>query len=150
MRGPAEDSESGQILVLSLVFALVAVTLVLVGVAATAVHLDRKRLWNLADEAALAAAGALDEDAFFVADAGEVGVVPITDDSVQEAVLALVTRAPAGRLRDVRVVRAETPDGRTAVVELEARSRPPLVGILLDVVGTDGIAVGARSSARAQ
>ena len=132
---PARTDDSGQVLLLALVYGLIAILLVLVIVAASAVHLDRKRLLSLADAAALDAADAVDEAAYFEATARAEGIdaVPVTDATVRESVLAYLERQDApSRFVDlsVDVSATGTPDGESAVVVLTARSLP----LLPDVV----------------
>ena len=128
---PDRPADEGRVLLLSLVFGLLALTLVVTVVSATAVHLDRKRVLALADLAALAGATALDEGAYYARDgrAGDAeGLVVLTDASVRQAVEAHLARAPeAARFPDLAVVTARTPDGRTAIVTLTATAHPPLL-----------------------
>lgn len=143
--------DSGQVLLLALVYGLVAVLLVLVVVAASAVHLDRKRLLALADAAALDAADAIDEPAYFeAAEAGGIDAVPITDATVRDSVTAYLRRQDApSRFVGLGVDTAATgsPDGRTAVVVLTARSLPFLPD---QVAGRYGAGVPLRVSASAR
>ena len=123
--------DDGQVLLLALVYGLIAILLVLVVIAASAVHLDRKRLLALADAAALDAADAIDEAAYFEAAAGPDGIdaVPVTDATVRDSATAYLQRQQApGRFVDLAVDTAATgtPDGTTAVVVLTARSLPLL------------------------
>lgn len=126
--------DSGQVLLLALVYGLVAILLVLVVVAASAVHLDRKRLLALADAAALDAADAVDEPAYFAATgAGGIDAVPITDRTVRESVTAYLQRQDApSRFVGLAVDTSATgtPDGETAVVVLTARSVPFLPDVV--------------------
>lgn len=144
--------DEGQVLVMSIGF--VVIVLALIGIAATmtTVHLERKRLMTLADNAAAYAAGRLDEDAFHRADPSTQtpGAVDLTDAGVERAVRAyLRDTAPHVDLRDVRLVSATTPDGRTAQVELSGRASPVLVGWFTDLVDPEsGITVVSRGSAR--
>lgn len=129
-------------------FVLVAVALITVVVAATGVHLDRKRLLDLADLSALDAADALSDDGYFAAADGR--PVPLTSDSVRAAVERYVRDHPdpAARWETVQVLEASTPDGRTAVVRLRAVSRLALVGPLLEP-WSDGVRIEATATARA-
>ena len=127
---PPEEREDGQVLLLSLGFAVLAILLIVTVVSATAVHLERKRLLVLADHAALAAAAALDEGAYYgrTGSTGDAGLVLLTPSSVRSAAEAHVTAAPeAGRFSDLRVAAATTGDGRTAEVTLTAVAHPPLL-----------------------
>ena len=132
---PRRTDDAGQVLLLALVYGLIALLLVLVVVAASAVHLDRKRLLSLADAAALDAADAVDEAAYFEATARAEGIdaVPVTDATVLDSVVAYLERQDApSRFVDLSVDASATgtPDGESAVVVLTARSLP----LLPDVV----------------
>ena len=143
--------DAGQILLLALLYGLIALLLVLVVVAASAVHLDRKRLLALADAAALDAADAVDEAAYFEATARAEGIdaVPVTDATVRESVVAYLQRQDApSRFIDLSVDTAATgtPDGQSAVVVLTARSLP----LLPDVVAggfTGGVPLRVTATA---
>ena len=65
------DDERGQVTVLVIGFFLVVATLVAVVVDASAAYLQRQRLSNLADGAALAAADAVDLDALYADGVGD-------------------------------------------------------------------------------
>ncbi len=150
-RRPRGGDDSGQVLLLALVYGLIAILLVLVVVAASAVHLDRKRLLALADGAALDAADALDEPAYFEATERAEGIdaVPVTDDSVRDSVTAYLLRLDApSRFTDlsVDVGSTGTTDGTTAVVVLTARSLPLLPDA---VAGRYGAGVPLRVTASA-
>lgn len=154
--------DEGQILLLSLVFALVTITLVLVVASASAVHIERKRLVALADSAAVAASDAISESRYYLGDGpGDGGggaavptgtFVPLTDQTVGAAVTDYLTRAPAavtGEFAQLRVGDPTgSPDGFTAQVTLTAVAAPPLVPWVL-VPWSDGITVRVTASARA-
>lgn len=142
--------DDGQVMVLSLGFAVVAILLVLVVTAATAVHLDRKRLLALADLAALAAADQVDGRYFAGAEGrGEAGV-PLTDATVRAAVQEYVAAHPdpAARWDGVVVLEATAPDVRSARVRLGAVTRPPLVTWVI-APWADGITLEVEATARA-
>lgn len=145
---PADDD--GQVMLLSLCFALICVLLVTVVASATSVHLERKRLAALADSLAVAAADELDLETYYRGEApapGDDGKVFLTDASVAAAVqehLGLWPEQPDGLV----VTRSGTPDGRTAEVELRAVARPVLLTWVL-APWSDGIELRARASARA-
>ena len=143
-------SDDGQVMLLSLGFAVLALALVLVVGAATGVHLDRKRLLATADLAALAAADQVSERYFEPgAGRGSAGV-PLTDASVRAAVEQFLADHPdpAARWDGVRVLEASTPDGRTARVRLGAVTRPPLL-TWVTAPWSDGIVLEVESVARA-
>ena len=133
---------------MSLVFTTIALALVVVVVAVTSVHLERKRLLTVADGAALHAAAVIDEGEFY---GGAHGDAPaLTRSSVEAAVADYLRRSPeAARLQDLAITEASTPDGQSASVALVAVARPALVGWLVDLVD-DGVVIAASSSARGQ
>jgi Putative Flp pilus-assembly TadE/G-like len=145
-----DGRDDGQVMILSLGFGVVAILLVLVITAATAVHLDRKRLLALADLAALSAADQVSSTYFGPDGARASGGVPLTDATVRAAVEEYVRDhpEPAARWDGVRVLEATTPDGRSAVVRLGALTRPPLVTWVL-APWSEGIELVVDASARA-
>lgn len=153
---PAPDArEEGQIMVLSLVLMLIAMLLIAIAVVSTALHLDRVRLWNLADQAALYASGVADQSQLYAEDyLGAEGVVPISDSTVRAAVEKYLNRSNSagstGSLTDIEVTVATTPDGQTAVVGLAGVSRPTLLGWLVQTFGgRQGVHLSVESAARA-
>ncbi len=125
-------SDDGQLLPLSIGYVAVALLLVLVVAAATAVQLDRKRLQSLADTAALDAADALAEEVYYVdlRSGDSLEAVPLASASVASTVDAHLAQQPgAARLPGLQVASAGVvSDGQepTAVVVLRARSAPLL------------------------
>ena len=170
-RLPARGDDSGQILVLTLGLTLVVLLLVTVIVSLTGIHLERKRLLDLADNLALAAADAMTEEVIYGAGAGAGagavtspapgGAAPgpdvtsdtglaLTDDAVAREVadyLAMHPRALDG-LSDVVVVLAQSPDGRSAQVVLTSRAQPALISPVTSLF-SDGVTLTAQSTARA-
>lgn len=149
-RGSARGDD-GQVTLLVLGFVLLAVALITVVVAATGVHLDRKRLLDLSDLASLDAADSLTDTGYFATAPGEgPQSVPLTSDAVRAAVERYVREHPdrAAHWSSVQVLEASTPDGRTAVVRLGAVSRLALVGPLL-APWSDGVRIEATATARA-
>ncbi|MEL7975935.1 hypothetical protein AAG589_08705 [Isoptericola sp. F-RaC21] len=151
--GGAPDPEAGRIMLLTA--GVVALALMLVGMvaSATAVHLDRKQLYDLADAVAADAADAMPPERFYDGTAatsqGE-AVLTLTDADVEESVRGYLAAHPgeAAGLDRLRLVEASSPDGRTARVGLAATSRPPLLRWFTDSFG-GGFTVTATSSARA-
>jgi uncharacterized membrane protein len=147
------DGESGQIMLLTSAFVAFALLLVTVVVSATQVHLERKRLFDLADALALTAADSMTHESFYAGefDAPVDGAVLTLDDArIGAEVREYLTRHPgaAAGLHDVAVVGASTPDGRTAEVKLVAVARPAVVSWVTQL-WSDGIIVRAESHARA-
>jgi hypothetical protein len=92
---------------------------------ATSLLLERHRLYSLADSAAVVAA-----ESFSLQTVRLTGVgveAPLTSGGVADSVENYLSRAGVGILRDVRIERALTPDGRSAEVTLSPRWSPPLV-----------------------
>lgn len=150
-----DHGDDGQVALLVLVYALIAVALVSVVVAASTVHLARHRLQSLADAAALDAADALDRETFYgVRGSNAVGVtrtgeVPLSDTTVQASVAAYLAIAPAAqRFEGLTAVEPTgTADGVTAEVSLQARVRLPFLTSVLDAFA-GGLTVTATSRAR--
>jgi hypothetical protein len=116
--------DEGRIALLSLVLALLAMTLVLVVTSASAVHLQRKRLYALADAAAADAADALVTDAYYSG-----GTVELSDASVTASAERYLLRH--GDLPGTVVgTGTGSPDGRTAVVELVVVVEPPFASVV--------------------
>ena len=144
--------EAGQITLLSIAFATLALLLVTAVVSATSVHLERKHLLMLADDLALAGAESIDLDAFYGGRAAAPtagAVVPLTDDGVRRSVDAFLAAAPgaAAGLDGLQVAQAISPDGRTARVTLTAVARPALIS-WVTAPWSDGILLRVTSSAR--
>ncbi|MFF3063027.1 pilus assembly protein TadG-related protein [Oerskovia sp. NPDC057915] len=145
--------DSGQILLLTSAFVAFALLLVTVVVSATGVHLDRKRLLDVADAAAIDAADSMSEDTFYegrVPLPQEQAVLRLSDAEVRASVEEFLAAHPEmlDDLHAVTIVEASTPDGRTAQVGLAGLSRPVLVSWVTQL-WSDGILVRAESSARA-
>ncbi|MFC8731550.1 hypothetical protein ACFT5B_03730 [Luteimicrobium sp. NPDC057192] len=130
---------------------VLALGLVLAVASASSVHLERKRLYDAADQIALDAADRLDQDLYFQSRRG--GVAPtivLSDAQVSDAVTAVLTDSPelVAGYQEVHVVSASTPDGRTAEVVLRARVRPTL--LTWATAGfSGGVVVTADARARA-
>ena len=123
------SADDGSILPLTVFFGFLALVLVLVVVAATSLYLERKRLFSLADGAALVGAESFDLAA--VEATSDVARPRLRSSDVASAVTGFV-RGPAGaRFESLEVLRAETTDGRSATVELAAYWRPPVVTLLV-------------------
>ena len=144
----AECTDDGQILVMIIGYVVIALVLVIVAVDITAVHLARTQLLDASDAAALDAADAA--DASTVYHRGVEANVPLADETVRaDAGRYLATYPPPPRVVGLALADGTgTPDGRTAVVELTARVRLPLLGPVVEA-WSGGITVTVRSEARA-
>lgn len=140
-RGPEDE---GRIALLSLAFGLLAMVLVLVVVSASAVHLQRKRLYALADAAAADAADALDEDTYYSGD----GALLLSDASVRASAGDYLTEH-ADLAGVVVAAGTGSPDGRTAVVVLDADVQP-LFATFVPAEFAAGIRLSATSRAVAE
>jgi hypothetical protein len=148
--------DEGQVLLLTLVYTLVAFSLIIVVVDVTAVHLARTQLLDAADGAALDAADGIDVPATYgAADAPDAASLDgqhlvLTDATVrQQAEAYLATYQPPSRLDAVAVATGTgSRDGLSATVALTGRVRLPIAGAV--VAGwSDGIVVTVTSTARA-
>lgn len=128
----ARAGDDGQVALLVLGYAVLALVAVLVVTAASAVHLERKRLWAAADAAAADAADAVDERTYYGGGEALTTGVPLTDAGVRAAVRAHLERTGAGDgfvgLRTGATT--GTPDGRTAQVQLVATAQVPVLRLL--------------------
>ena len=139
--------DDGQLSVLILGLTVIAMTLIIGGLAVTSVQISRMRLLDAADAAALAAT---DEGAEQAYSGGLDDTLPLTDVLVHSAAQGHL----AGRERphglDSWSVAGGTgsPDGRTAVVLLRGEADLPLVGGLLSSLG-GSVTITVESRARA-
>lgn len=153
LQGSDEREEDGRILLLTSAFVAFALLLVTVVVSATEVHLERKRLYALADALALTAADSTTPETFYSGGAAppvEGAVLTLTDAGIRADVDDYLARNPAALagLSEVVVTDASTGDGRTASVGLAARARPAMISWVTGA-WSDGIIVRAESRARA-
>jgi hypothetical protein len=121
--------EGGSTLPLMVFYGFLSLVLVMLVVAATSLYLERKRLFTLADGAALVGAEAFDLDRVSLAGRGPRPVLETPD--VAAAVRDYLASVPTGDLESLSVERAETPDGRSATVALSAYWRPPMLSMLV-------------------
>lgn len=133
--------ESGSTLILTIFYGFLSLVLVLLVVAATSAYLERKRLFTLADGAALVGAEAFTLDAVTVTSDGPRPVLKTPD--VSRAVGEYLAVVPS-KFEGLAVERAETVDGRSATVQLSAYWRPPVVTVFLP----EGIRLDVTAVAR--
>ncbi|WP_405218040.1 pilus assembly protein TadG-related protein [Agrococcus sp. Ld7] len=133
--------DDGSTLVLTIGFAAIALALILAVTAATSLLIERRRLFTVADGAALAAAEAfaLEQVRFD----GTAASPTLTATAIDRAA-AEWTRRAAGALADVRVDGASA-DARSATVTISSAWHAPVVSILLP----EGIRLDVTSTARA-
>lgn len=134
--------ETGSTLVLTVFYSFLALVLIFVVVAATSLYLERKRLFTLADGAALVGAEAFElSDVTLGPDGPE--VILETPD-VASAVAGYLARVPDPGFESLALESAHTVDGRSATVTLSAYWRPPMVSLLVP----DGIRIEVTALAR--
>ncbi|MGM1029573.1 MAG: pilus assembly protein TadG-related protein [Actinomycetota bacterium] len=133
--------EDGSTLVLTIGFAALALSLIVAVTAATSLLIERRRLFTVADGAALAAAEAfaLEQIRFD----GEAAAPELADSAVQLAARDWTSAAGAD-LDDVRVEGASA-DDRSASVTVSSAWRPPVVSLFLPA----GLRLDVSSTARA-
>lgn len=136
------DDETGSTLILTIFYSFLALVLIFVVVAATSLYLERKRLFSLADGAALVGAEAFELSDVTV-DPGGPSVVLESQD-VAAAVAAYLARVPDPGFESLTLESAHTVDGRSATVTLSAYWRPPMVTLLVP----EGIRIEVTALAR--
>lgn len=129
MTRPEFTRDEGSTLVLTIFYGFLGLVLILLVVAATSLYLERKRLFTLADGAALVGAEAFDLADVVATPAGHRPVLESVD--VASAVHGYLAGNPIGDFEALSVERADTVDGRSATVTLSAYWRPPVVSLLV-------------------
>jgi hypothetical protein len=133
--------DCGSTLILTIFYTALSLVLILLVTAATSLYLERKRLFALADGAALVGA-----EAFELSDVTATSGAPsvlLDDDAVASAVTDYVAVIPHD-FEGLAIDRAASPDGAGAVVELSAMWRPPVVSLLVP----EGLRIEVQASAR--
>lgn len=133
--------EEGSTLILTIFYAMLCLVLVLLVTAATSLYVERKRLFSLADGAALVGA-----EAFELSDISSSGggaSVALDGARVRAAVTDYIGAVPHD-FEALAVDRAESPEGSGAVVVLSATWRPPVVSLLVP----EGLRIDVEASAR--
>ncbi|THG28536.1 pilus assembly protein TadG-related protein [Naasia lichenicola] len=143
IRKPHLRSEEGSTLPLIAIFTALALAMVLVAASASSLYLSRARLFSLADGAALSGAESYELEGVAVLD-GEVRAT-LDSGSIVAAVQEYLDLAPsADGFDELSVIRAETSDGRSAIVTLAATWHPPVLSPLMP----DGVLIEVTSTAR--
>ena len=141
-RAHSLSGEEGSTLPLIIFYGFLSMVLVLLVIAATSLYLERKRLFTLADGAALVGAEAFDLEQVTRED----GVVELhlqTAD-VASAVSNYVEQTPGVDFDSLRIENAESGDGRSATVALSAAWKPPVLTLVLP----EGIRIEVTAVAR--
>ena len=147
MSGPGRlrklhPNDDGTILILTMFFSALALLLILVVMAATSLHLERKRLFSLADGAALAGAESFDFAAMTIIDG--TARPELSPSAVHQAVQEYIDGASHARFEGLAITQATTIDGASATVTLHAYWRPPVVSWILP----EGVPLDVTSIAR--
>lgn len=135
-------SDEGSTLLLTIFYGFLSLVLVLLVVAASSLYLERKRLFTLADGAALVGAEAFELSDVQIMPEGPRLVLDSAD--VAAAVRSYVATAPTADFDALSIDGASTVDGRSATVTLSSYWRPPLVSLLVP----DGFRIEVTARAR--
>ncbi len=135
--------DDGSILPLTIFYGFLSLVLILLVVAATSLYIERKRLFTLADGAALVGAEAFPLDA--VAPTASGYRPTLKTPGVAAAVSDYIAATPHDHFESLSIDRAETVDGRSATVALSAYWRPPVVSLLVPEGFRIDVIVLARS-----
>jgi uncharacterized membrane protein len=138
----AARDEEGSTLLLTILYGVLALALVLVVVSATSLYLERKRLFTLADAAALAAAESWRLQDVRIEDEA---LVYELDDAEVHAVASAYLADAAHSLQGLEVVRAGSTDGRSATVTLRALWHAPVHSAFLPLTVPIEVTADARS-----
>lgn len=134
--------DRGSILPLVFLYGLIALALVLIVTAATSLYLEKKRLFTLADGAALVGA-----ESFSLTDVtlGPDGPRPLLHPGeVRGAVSGYLAGNPIGVFEALRLEEATTVDGLSATVTVSSVWRPPVVTVFVP----EGLRIDATATAR--
>ncbi|WP_395242782.1 pilus assembly protein TadG-related protein [Agromyces sp. MMS24-K17] len=134
--------ESGSTLLLTIAYGVLGLALILLVLAATSLYLERKRLFTVADGAALAAAEAWSIDTVRIE--GERLAFDLDSAAVAASAGDYLADAPTG-LHDVELVRAVAVDGSTAAITLRAVWVAPISSPFLPVEVPIEVTSTARS-----
>jgi Flp pilus assembly protein TadG len=141
LRRLRQDDE-GSSLILIIAAGLLCIAVVIGVMAATSLYIERKRLFTVADGAALAAAEAfsLDEVVF----ANGAPRVQLSSGAVASETRRYLSLIPVADSSGIGVVSALTRDGRSATVTLQKTWRPPVVSVFFP----EGMSLSVTSTAR--
>lgn len=126
---PRLRGDEGSTLILTIFYGALSLVVVLLMVGATSLYLERKRLFTLADGAALVGAEAFTLDSVRNTAAGWRPELFPADVAV--AVGAYVSAHSGGGFESLAIEQATTFDSRSATVTLSSYWRPPVVSLLV-------------------
>jgi uncharacterized membrane protein len=140
--GRRPHGEEGSTLLLTIFYGFLALLVVLIVVAASSLYLERKKLFTLADGAALAGAESFALDNVAI-DSGELRAA-LTTAEIHAAASAYLATAPHPGIDNVVLARADTVDGQSATITLQAWWRPPVLTLFVP----DGLPLEVTAVAR--
>jgi hypothetical protein len=121
--------EEGSSLILIIFAGLIGLVVIIGTVAVTSLYIERKRLFTVADGAALVSAEAFKLDDVQVID-GQAHIA-LSDSAVMEQASHYLSIIPEQDSRGVQIVSARTPDGVSSEVVLRKTWHPPVVSMLM-------------------
>jgi len=139
---PRAGDDRGSILPLICFYGALALIVTLIAASATSLYLERKRLFTLADGAALVGAESFRLDEVTMTPEGPRAT--LTDAGVRDAVAAYLATNPIGRFEALHLDGARTRDGRSAEVTVSAVWRPPVVTLFVP----EGLRIDATAVSR--
>ncbi|MEP6842978.1 MAG: pilus assembly protein TadG-related protein [Pseudolysinimonas sp.] len=146
MQRPRLRDDAGSTLPLVIFYGFLALALVLIVAAAASLYLERKRLFTLADGAALVGAESFDLDSVTFTRHGPRPV--LQPGQVSAAVASYLAGNPTGteygEFEGLVVERATTVDGESATVTVSAVWHPPVVTVFVP----EGLRIDATAVAR--
>lgn len=143
VRAQLARDEHGSTLLLTIFYCFLGISIVLVVASATTLYLERKRLFTVADGAALAGAEAWALDSVRVD--GDRLAIELDDGDVRRAAAEYLADAASDLDDDVVLVRAASDDGRSATVTLRSVWQAPIHSELMPVAVPIEVTVTARS-----
>ena len=145
--GARGHDDRGQLSILILGLTVIAMTLIIGGLAVTSAQISRMRMLDAADSAALEAT---DEGTERIYEEGLGETLPVSDEVVRRSAAEhLASREKPHGIESWAVAEGTgSPDGHTAVVVLRGEADLPLIGGLLESLG-GSVTVTVESRARA-
>ncbi|MDH6239067.1 pilus assembly protein TadG-related protein [Aurantimicrobium minutum] len=136
------SSDEGSSLILIIFAGLIGLAVIVATMAATSLYIERKRLFTVADGAALISAEAFNLDEVQMVDG--VARISLNDSAVKAQAQNYLTIIPAADSAGVQLVSARTPDGVSSEVTLLKTWHPPVVSMFMP----DGIDISVTATAR--
>ncbi len=121
--------EDGSTLILAIFYGMLGLLVILIVAAASSLYLERKRLYSLADAAALVGAEAFDLSSVSL-DGGEPSLT-LRSPQVRGAVVAFLEDNPVGAFDQLALEDATSVDGRSATVSVSSAWRPPVLTLFV-------------------